>query len=39
MHQIRQQSPILWHLEKKDILKIVGCIYHKDTGKVEWIKE
>lgn len=39
MHQIRQQSPILWHLEQKDILKIVGCIYHKDTGKVEWIKE
>jgi carbonic anhydrase len=39
MHEIRQKSPLLWHLEQKDILKIVGCIYHKDTGKVEWIKE
>lgn len=39
MHDIRQQSPILWGLEKKDYLKIVGCVYHKDSGKVEWIKE
>jgi carbonic anhydrase len=39
MHDIRQQSPILWHLEQKDILKIVGCIYDLDTGKVDWIKE
>ncbi len=39
MRYIREQSPILWDLEHKDILKIVGCIYHKETGKVEWIKE
>lgn len=39
MHDIRQQSPILWNLEKQDLLKIVGCIYHKNNGKVEWIKE
>ncbi len=39
MRQIRQKSPVLWHLEQKDYLKIVGCIYHKDTGKVDWIKE
>jgi carbonic anhydrase len=39
MHDIRQQSPILWGLENKDYLKIVGCVYHKDSGKVEWIKE
>ena len=39
MHDIRQQSPILWGLEQKDLLKIVGCIYDLDTGKVEWIKE
>jgi len=39
MHQIRQKSPILWGLEKTDKLRIVGCVYHKDSGKVEWIKE
>lgn len=39
MRYIREQSPILWDLEQKDILKIVGCIFHKETGKVEWIKE
>ncbi len=39
MHDIREQSTILWHLEQSDMLKIVGCIYHKDTGVVEWIKE
>jgi carbonic anhydrase len=39
MHVIRQQSPILWGLENKDYLKIVGCVYHKNSGKVEWIKE
>ncbi len=39
MHEIRQQSPILWGLEKKEYLRIVGCVYHKDSGKVEWIKE
>jgi carbonic anhydrase len=39
MHAIREQSPLLWDLEQKDFLKIVGCIYNKDTGKVDWIKE
>lgn len=39
MHDIREQSTTLWHLEQSDVLKIVGCIYHKDTGVVEWIKE
>ncbi len=39
MHSIRQQSPMLWDLEQKDLLKIVGCVYHLDSGKVEWIKE
>lgn len=39
MHEIRQQSPLLWHLEQKDYLKIVACIYHLDSGKVEWIKQ
>ncbi len=39
MHDIRQKSPILWGLERTDKLRIVGCVYHKDSGKVEWIKE
>ncbi len=38
MRAIREQSPILWNLEQQDLLRIVGCVYHKDTGKVEWIK-
>jgi carbonic anhydrase len=39
MRTIREQSPTLWSLENDDLLRIVGCIYHKDTGKVEWLKE
>jgi carbonic anhydrase len=39
MRTIREQSPILWNLEQDDKLKVVGAIYHKDTGEVEWIKE
>jgi carbonic anhydrase len=39
IHDIREQSPVLWRLEQDDVLKIVGCIYHKDTGIVEWIKQ
>ncbi len=39
IHDIQEQSTILWHLEQTDMLKIVGCIYHKDTGLVEWIKQ
>jgi len=39
MRTIREQSPELWQLEQDDILKIVGGIYHLDTGKVEWLKE
>lgn len=36
---IREQSLVLWNLEKDDMIKIVGAVYHKDTGKVEWIKQ
>jgi carbonic anhydrase len=39
MRTIREQSPALWQLEQDDMLKIVGAIYHKDTGVVEWLKE
>ena len=39
MRTIREQSPSLWQLEQDDMLKIVGAIYHKDTGEVEWLKE
>jgi len=39
MRTIREQSPELWQLEQDDTLKIVGGIYHLDTGKVEWLKE
>jgi carbonic anhydrase len=39
MRTIREQSPELWQLEQDDMLKIVGAIYHLDTGKVEWLKE
>jgi carbonic anhydrase len=39
IHDIQEQSTILWNLEQTDMLKIVGCIYHKDTGVVEWIKQ
>ena len=38
MHKIREQSPRLWELEQTDVLKIVGAIYHIETGKVEWLK-
>jgi len=39
MRAIREQSPVLWDLEQKDLIKVVGGIYHLDSGKVEWIKE
>lgn len=39
MHTIREQSPLIWDLEQKDLIKIVGCVYHLDTGKVEWLKD
>jgi carbonic anhydrase len=39
MRTIREQSPTLWNLERADVVKIVGAIYHLDTGKVEWIKQ
>jgi carbonic anhydrase len=39
MRTIREESPELWQLEQDDMLKIVGGIYHLDTGKVEWLKE
>ncbi len=39
MRTIREQSPTLWQLEQGDLLKIVGCVYHIDGGRVEWIKE
>jgi carbonic anhydrase len=39
MHAIREKSPLLWQKESSDLIKIVGAVYHIDTGKVEWIKE
>jgi carbonic anhydrase len=39
MRTIREQSPALWQLEQKEELRIVGAVYHLDTGKVEWLKE
>jgi carbonic anhydrase len=39
MRTIREESPDLWQLEQDDMLKIVGGIYHLNTGKVEWLKE
>lgn len=39
IHAIRQKSALLWHKESTDELKIVGCIYHKDTGAVEWLSQ
>ena len=39
LRTIREQSPALWQLEQDDMLKIVGCIYHIDSGKVEWLDE
>ncbi|HVZ79418.1 MAG TPA: carbonic anhydrase [bacterium] len=38
MRTIRQKSPLLWNLESTDKLKIVGCIYNRDTGVVKWLK-
>lgn len=39
MRTIREQSPELWQMEQDETLKIVGAVYHLDTGKVEWLKE
>jgi carbonic anhydrase len=39
MRTIREQSPTLWQLEQGDLLKIVGCVYHLEDGRVEWLKE
>ena len=39
MHVIREQSPTIWQAENNDTIKIVGCIYHLENGKIEWIKE
>lgn len=39
IHAIREKSALLWHKESTDDLKIVGCIYHKDTGAVEWLSQ
>jgi hypothetical protein len=30
---------VLWNLEQKDHLRIVGGIYHLGSGKVEWLKQ
>jgi len=39
MRTIREQSVPLWELEQDDILKVVGGVYHLDSGKVEWLKQ
>jgi carbonic anhydrase len=39
MRTIREQSVVLWDLEQDDIVKIVGGVYHLDSGKVEWLKQ
>jgi carbonic anhydrase len=39
MRDIREQSPTLWQLEQDDMVRVLGAIYHKDTGEVEWVKE
>ncbi len=39
MRTIREQSPELWQMEQDETLKIVGAVYHLDTGAVEWLKE
>lgn len=39
MRTIREKSAVLWDLEQGDMIKMVGCIYHLDSGKVEWLKE
>ncbi|HUO56663.1 MAG TPA: carbonic anhydrase [bacterium] len=39
IHTIREKSPLLWQMETSDLIKIVGAVYHIDTGKVEFIKE
>ena len=39
MRTIREQSPELWQMEQDETLKIVGGVYHLDTGAVEWLKE
>ena len=39
MRTIREQSPLLWNLEQDDMIKIVGAVYHLDSGKVEWLKD
>jgi carbonic anhydrase len=39
MRTIREQSVPLWELEQDDVLKIVGGVYHLDSGKVEWLKQ
>ncbi len=39
INTIRQQSLVLWNMEQNDMIKIVGAVYHLDSGKVEWIKQ
>ena len=35
--QLRQSDPILSHLYKQGAVKIIGAIYHIDSGKVEFL--
>jgi carbonic anhydrase len=39
MRTIREQSVVIWDLEQDDVVKIVGGVYHLDSGKVEWLKQ
>lgn len=37
INEIREKSPILKEMEDNGEIKIVGALYHMDSGKVEWL--
>ncbi len=39
IHNIRTQSPVLVDLEKQGNLKLVGAVYHMDSGAVEFLDD
>ena len=39
IRRILELSPSMWQLEHRGELKIIGCVYDKDTGKVEWLDQ
>lgn len=39
IRRIVELSPSMWHLQHQGKLKIVGAVYHPETGRIEWLDQ